>query len=170
MSRSREKLSAEYVRRLFRYDPATGDLFWLVNRRGQTKAGDRAGSSNGDGQLRISIDGRKFCVHQIIWLWVTGVWPEELIDHRDLDRSNNRWGNLREATKSQNSSNRGAAKNSKSGVKGVFWHAAGNAWCAQICVMGHRKHLGLFDTIPEAQAAYLKAASQFFGEFARAAA
>jgi hypothetical protein len=94
---------------------------------------------------------------------MTGKFPEQEIDHIDGDGTNNRWENLREATRAQNNANcRGY---NKCGIKGVYQR--GPSWIAQISPNGGRSiHLGCFRTPEEAHAAYLAAAHKYFGEFA----
>jgi hypothetical protein len=98
---------------------------------------------------------------------MTGKWPDDEIDHWDLDTLNNRWGNLREATHGQNQANSRAYKNNRSGVKGVCFHKMEGKWRAQVNVNGKRTYLGSFETINEARAVYNKAAAKIFGKFAR---
>jgi hypothetical protein len=150
------------------YDPETGLFTWKVNRRGRfARVGSKAGTDNGDGQIRINVDGTKHVAHRLAWLYMTGTWPPGLIDHRNLVRSDNRWSNLRLATKSENMANRRAPANNKSGLKGVSRHSQCDRWTAQICKDGQRVHLGLFKTKEEAHAAYTAAAAEMYGEFAR---
>jgi hypothetical protein len=95
---------------------------------------------------------------------MTGEWPSE-IDHINLDKADNRWTNLRLATRRLNNANtrpRGAL-----GVKGVSWNEERKKYVAQIRVNGKQTGLGRFDTIEEAKAAYDAAAQLEFGEFAR---
>ena len=90
------------------------------------------------------------------------------IDHRDADATNNRWNNLRRATRSQNSANRRRPRHNTSGYKGVYLCRKSGKWCAHIGWNGRTIHLGRFTTPQEAHDAYLKAARKLFGEFARA--
>jgi hypothetical protein len=90
------------------------------------------------------------------------------VDHRDGDGLNNRRSNLRVCTPSQNSQNRKTRKDSKSGVKGVFWDSRREKYLAYIFVLGARKHLGYFTEKSEAARAYETAARTYFGDFARA--
>ena len=87
------------------------------------------------------------------------------VDHSDGDKLNNRRGNLRKATQSQNSKNTLLAKNNTSGFKGVSKTAEGR-WRARITVERKEIHLGVFDTKADAAAAYDAAALQLHGEFA----
>jgi hypothetical protein len=64
--------------------------------------------------------------HRAIWLYMTGELPDREIDHIDLNKTNNRWSNLRLATHGQNSSNRPAQSNNSIGLKGIsFWYQRG---------------------------------------------
>ncbi len=89
------------------------------------------------------------------------------IDHQDGDGLNNRRGNLRYATKSQNSQNQRLSKSSTSGLKGVCWHKARCKWRAAIRVNSKRTYLGHHDTIEAAYAAYVEASARLHGEFGR---
>ena len=98
---------------------------------------------------------------------MTGEWCSAVIDHRDGDPSNNRWDNLRRATVSQNNANRRLHRNNKCGFKGVVQNPWGR-FIASIYKNGRRIHLGMFATPEAAHAAYVAAARELFGEFARA--
>ena len=97
-----------------------------------------------------------------IWFLVTGDWL--LVDHRDLNGSNNVWENLRPATNSQNGVNRKAW--AKSGFKGVYPTASGK-WTARIKVDGKIINFPSRVTAEEAWHDYCAAARRHFGEFAR---
>ena len=108
--------------------------------------------------------GRKSSVTMHRWI-VFGGKKGSGVDHRDGDKLNNRRGNLRKATQSQNSKNTLLAKNNTSGFKGVS-KAAGGRWRARITVERKEIRLGVFDTKADAAAAYDAAALQLHGEFA----
>lgn len=95
-----------------------------------------------------------------------GEWPPCQVDHEDTNKRNNRWTNLRLATGSQNQANRSAVKNNALGAKGVERTKSGK-FRARLKVAGNNQHLGTFNTIAEASAAYAAAARQTWGEFAR---
>lgn len=163
---------------LLHYDPETGVFTWRARdaaTRGWNAryAGKVAGfdwSPNGKTFYRsIRIFDWPFLGHRLAVLYMTGSWPERDVDHRDLDGLNNRWTNLRPASKSQNGANRGASAVSRSGMKGVTFDARACRWRATIGVMGQQKWLGSFSTPEEAQTAYADAATKYFGEFARTA-
>lgn len=164
------------------YDPLTGVFVWHPlpedpgsARRGTSNpqvwnnryAGKRAGRikkmRSGPSYVCIHLYGREYRAHRLAWLYMTGEWPSQEIDHRDVNGLNNAWGNLRLATTHQNHGNQGAAKRNTSGFKGVSFHKLRGRWRATIA----NKHLGLFDTPEEAHAAYCEAAQEYFGRFAR---
>src|SRR3546814_1707207 len=91
---------------------------------------------------------------------MTGKWPPGEVDHRNGARDDNRWCNLRKATKAQNQANARRRRDNTSGVKGVTWNKARKKWVAQIQAGGKRMSLGGFPTIDAADNAYQKAANK----------
>src|SRR5690348_8900862 len=110
-ARMRPSLSQAHLKELLRYDPETGKFFWLVRARRRSRIGDEAGSDHGQGYIEIGIEGRRYLAHRLAWFYMTGEWPPEMVDHKDLCRSNNRWANLRLATHGQNVQNTPARRN-----------------------------------------------------------
>lgn len=106
-----------------------------------------------------------FLSHRMKYYLHHGEIPE-FIDHIDGNPLNNSIENLRSATRSQNNTNKRAAKNSSSKYLGVGWHKRDERWHAQICVNNKNKHLGYFTDEKEAAQSYDQAASKYFGEFA----
>lgn len=163
-------LTQEYVRELFDYERETGNLVWRVSRSGNGGVGSIAGHRvKGRGYIKVGFDRRVFEVHRIIWLHVHGFIPKSHIDHIDGNPSNNRLANLRPATPSQNQANRRLGKNNSSGIKGVCWDRQRHKWSAEVMVNRRKVHLGRFDHLEDAAAAYKNAAHKYFGEFARTA-
>ena len=156
----------ERVRELFSYDPNTGLLTRKVRTSTSTRIGEVAGGKNGEGYWTVKVDGVGVLAHRIAWAIVKGEWPPKL-DHRDLNKSNNAWGNLREATSSQNTANCPRRSDNTSGYKGVSFFAG--KWKAQTAKDNRVIYLGLFDTPEDAYEAYLRASKDFHGEYARAA-
>lgn len=161
-------VSQERLKELFHYDPETGVFRRLVN-VANVKAGTTAGSLRDTGYIAISVDNRLYRAHVLAWLWMTGELPAKFIDHIDADKANNRWSNLRAATKSQNGANRPAQANSKSKLKGAYFYPANGRWQSTIQRDGKTIYLGYFDTAEQAHAAYCVASQKLYGEFARAA-
>lgn len=164
---AREGIRVEELRRLLDYDPITGVMSWrLVPGRDVGSHEGRAVGYVHDGRYRkVEISRHRYMVHRVIWVWMTGDWPKEQIDHINGVKDDNRWCNLREATNAQNQQNR-PGRSSKTGVKGVHRSLAGKAYWASICANGQSVYLGCFTTKEEASGAYQRAALQFHGEFA----
>lgn len=141
------------------YDPETGEL---------TRNGKRAGWLEGDGYIRLMIEGRSYSAHRVAWLCATGSWPGGEVDHINGNRSDNRISNLREASSSQNGANCKRRKDNVSGFKGVGFHKPMGRWRARIKVGRKEKHLGYFDSASEAHKAYTEAACREFANFAKA--
>jgi hypothetical protein len=151
-------LTQARLKEVLSYNPATGIFIWLASRSRRVKNGAVAGCTRKDGYVLVYVDGKLHYAHRLAWLYVTGAWPTVLIDHRDLDPSNNAWSNLREATYGENFQNkRKAQANSTSGLIGAHWAANDNKWFSRITVDGKTTALGRFDTPEEAHAAYVAA-------------
>lgn len=151
-----------------RYDPETG-IFYRLTKRGSKKVGDIAGRPHNMGYVTICFDGQNCLAHRLAWLYMTGEWPTGEIDHWDLCRNNNRWANLRDATRTQNARNRVKYKNNTTGFKGVSYNKHAKKFNAFITVDLKRHYLGCFDSAEQAYAAYCEAAIIHHGSFARAA-
>lgn len=163
-------LTQSRLRELLHYDPETGFFTRALTTTGiRPKVGDVAGGVNCRGYWQIRIDGERYKAHRLAWLYMTGDWPKEQIDHINMDRSDNRFANLREATNIQNCANQRRPVNNTSGLKGVCWNKRLSKWKSQIRVNGKLHHLGYFDTAEAAHESYIDAAKKYFGEFARAA-
>jgi hypothetical protein len=162
-------LTVGRLRELLHYDPETGIFTWIGRSRGSNIVlGTPAGTSEGsDGYIRIGIDGKQYRAHRLAWLYMTGEWPSEEVDHEHGDRADNRWEKIREATRVQNMRNKTLYKNNFTKMKGVG--RIGNKFRARITVDGKTIHLGCYDTKEEASAVYAEASAKFFGEFARVA-
>lgn len=151
-------ITAERLRELLHYDPETGIFTWAVN-ISNVKAGSVAGTpSNDDGYIRTSIDGKRYLLHRLAWFYVNSEWPINQIDLKNGIRSDNRIGNLRNATNLENCQNIKARPGNPSGFLGVSRHE--NLWRAAISVNGKRTNLGRFKTPEEASAAYQAAKSK----------
>jgi len=155
-------ITQERLKQLLSYDPATGAFTWLRAHR-KIKVGDRAGALDA-GYWRMKIDGQSYKASRLAFLYMTGSWPKADAEHKNLQRHDDSWDNLREATRSQNTGNTEKRKKNACGVKGVYFSKAHNKWRAQC----RGKHLGLFSSLEEAGRAYAERAKVEFGEFARA--
>ncbi len=157
------KLDQNALKRILFYSPSTGD-FTVFPRRGTQGS---KGSISPKGALVIRIDWVLYYAHRLAWLYMTGDWPSDQVDHKDGNPLNNRWDNLRLATQSLNNANAKLRRDSTSGLKGVTFHKGAQKWCAQIQWHGKRIYLGLFKSKEAAHIAYMEKATSLFGEYAR---
>lgn len=149
---------------IFSYDPETG----VFRRKVAPRLGKVIDDKSANGYIRIRHKDKAYGAHRVAWLFMTGNWPEQDVDHINLDRADNRWTNLRAASRRENLGNIGARSDNKSGLKGAYYSKRLRKWQSFIQIQGKHDYLGLFTTAEEAHAAYAKAAAERFGEFARA--
>jgi hypothetical protein len=167
-----DPLTADQLRAVLDYDPATGIFTWRdrPDIRPSANSGRRwtvAGTTNSKhGYVAICIDGRLRYGHRLAWLYVHGRWPAAEIDHINEVRTDNRIANLRESTHGPN--NIRSKARATSGAVGVYPAGTSNSrWQAQIQWGGKVHYLGCFATIEEAKAARDEAARRLHGAFAR---
>ena len=152
MRLNRSNVTLEEVKAALDYNPDTGIFVWKwrsdvppkVNGR---DAGQEAGSMVG-AYREIHFNGRKCLSHILAWFYMTGNWPERFIDHKDQNKTNNKWDNLRLATKGQNSMNRGVQPNNKLGFRGVC--ESFGKYEALVAMNGKKVFRRRFDTVEEA--------------------
>lgn len=151
-------LTQEYLKKKVHYNPETGVFTWLwVFTRGKHRTGFRAGSlSNKHGYRSIVIDGVAYKEHRLAWLYVYGHWPDNILDHINGDRADNRISNIRLATRKLNAENRrNPITGHSTGFMGVVWRGRLKKYEARIHVDKKYVYLGLYDTPEAAHAAYL---------------
>ena len=155
------------VQELLTHDSSTGVFRWRTTRGGKAKAGSPAGTKDSHGHIQIKIDRKLYLAHRLTFLYETGRWPENEVDHINGVRDDNRRSNLREATKAQNMRNRVTGANNTSGHTGVSYVRHLEKWFAYISVDRKRVPLGYFHGLADAVLARKEAERAYFGEFAR---
>lgn len=152
---------------MVRYDRNAGKFYWRQRPSNRVKVGQEVGSPHSKGYIEASILGRRVLLHHLVWYFEHGELPPEgmLLDHKDTDKTNNHHSNLRLATIAQNNCNVPAKRNSKSGVKGVFWSNRDSKWVAKIQKNGKQRTLGYFTDLASAKSAYDAAALDLHGEY-----
>lgn len=144
------------LKRIFNYDPKTGLFTRLVATNNSVKVGDVA-NSHSHGYIAIQIVGKNYRVHRLAWLYMTGDFPKQEIDHINGVRNDNRWNNLRDVTPSVNKQNQRKPRiDNTSGYAGVGWRKDIGKWYVQIRVNKKKIHLGLFTDKEKAAAHYLQ--------------
>lgn len=135
----------------------------IVSDRVFRKASRRKWCLDHNGHV-ISTDRPYLYLHHL----VNGKPPKGLeTDHRNGNRLDNRNGNLRNVTHSQNCMNRRKDRDNVSGFKGVHWHSRSKKWRVWIQIEGKQISLGCFSDPVEAAKVYDETALKFFGKFAR---
>ncbi|MGL6211363.1 MAG: HNH endonuclease [Paracoccaceae bacterium] len=151
------QIPVDQLREAISYDPVTGDLTWLLRPRSHFPS-DRIWRSananfcgkpalryvNGHGYLYGTFMQKKVAAHRVAFALMLGAWPTGDIDHINGTTTDNRWENLRMATKSENSRNMKKSKRNKSGTTGVGWNTANMKWIAYIRANGRQISLGSF--------------------------
>ena len=149
---TQEKLK-EYVS----YNPETGVFTLIKHRHGTTrKIGDSLGSLTKAGYLETCIEQKRYYLHRLAYLYMTGEMPKDKIDHKNRNKLDNKWDNLRCVTQQENTENDVLPrKHGSLGYRGVYRYK--NKFRAKINHKGKQIHLGEFATVEEASKAYLKA-------------
>lgn len=160
-------IDRDRLKSLLGYDPITGQFSWNGPMRG-VKPGKPVGHRATHGYVTIRLDRRPYYAHRLAWLYMTGEWPPEQIDHINGVGTDNRFANLRLASRAENNVNRPRRRDNSSGFKGVF-RARSGRFTAQIRVDGWPVHIGTFDTAEEAFAARNREAERIYGTYYRPA-
>jgi len=157
-------ITLEELKRLLIYNPETGEFINLID-RGRSRAGQVVGSYSGNGYISIKLNYERYYAHRLAWFYMTGEWPENEIDHINCITDDNRWCNLRQASRVENSYNSSIRSHNKTGYKGVYKHKDGK-YIAQIIVNRKKINLGSYVTPEEAKIKYDEAALIYHKEFA----
>jgi HNH endonuclease len=138
-------VTAERAREQLDYDPVTGVL---RKRNRQTGKWRVVQSINKDGYFSVRLSRKTYIAHRVIFLVMTGRWPEPGIDHINRDKTDNRWANLREASAAENNNNRGPAV--RRPIANVYQMANTGRFEARAFIDGRKQRLGTYDTAEEA--------------------
>lgn len=163
-------LSHSVLREHLHYDPETGIWTWLKPRAQWISPGAVAGATArfGTHQYRvIKIFQKIYLAHRLAFFYVTGGWPENEIDHKNGNGLDNRWQNLRPATRQQNGQNQRLSRSNTTGLKGVTWVKRRRVYAAGLKHNKKYYFLGHFNCPAAAHFAYVVAAERKFQDFAR---
>lgn len=137
------------LKELLHYDPETGVFTWKVNRGIRLLRGKKAGTIKPYGYPVVKVKGKDYLGHRLAFLYMVGEIPSGDVDHINGVRDDNRWCNLRKATRQQNAQNAKRRKDSPFGIPGVSL-VRGKRWRAVIRVNWKPIHLGYSDNFFEA--------------------
>jgi len=158
-------LAQETLKELLHYNPETGiftwkkrSIRWFTDKKyldmwNTRFAGEIAGTISPTSYRVIFLLDSPYQAHRLAFLYMTGELPPNETDHINGSKADNRWTNLRAATRSENMRNVSISKRNKSGKVGVCWYKATEQWHSRIQVHGETVHLGYFDEIEDAVAA-----------------
>ena len=146
------------------YFPLTGEFIWAQRPKNANRIniGGVAGHQSNTGYTQIRLYKYLYYAHRLAFLYMTGVFPLEQVDHINGDPSDTRWSNLRLATPTENQRNTAISKNNTSGVLGVCWDKRKSAWLVRIRDSNKEKFIGYFKELADAAIAR-KAAEQLYG-------
>lgn len=136
----------DMLHKLFRYRE-DGQLIWIKKKTG-AKFNKPAGAMHRNGYKVITIDGKQYPAHRLIWAYHHGYLPECEIDHINREKDDNRIENLRMVSTSCNQRNTGNWSTCTTGVKGVVKGYKG--FRAHVRLMNKTFNLGDFDDFDEA--------------------
>ena len=171
----------ETLRQLLRYEPDTGKLFWkqrdasfckskraqkIFNTKHAGKQAFTSIDSLGYCQTSLSLGSQRYQLraHRVAYAIMVGAWPDMDIDHINNNRTDNRWSNLRAATRSQNLANKKSLGGASSFI-GVA-KAKNGKWCGYAAKAGKR-HIKTFDAEIDAAKWRDDMALRLHGEFAK---
>lgn len=119
-------LTQDQLQQQLHYNPDTG-VFTRLVRASNMLPGTVAGTVHArDGYVVIRVLGAKYAAHRLAWLYMTGKWPSQEIDHINRDRADNRISNLRDVTHMVNMSNLSQRIDPR---QGVYWDGRkGGRW------------------------------------------
>ena len=158
MASSNSTLTQARLKELLHYDPETGLFTRLTRAASRTKIGAIAGTTTKYGYCLIRADNDAYNAHRLAWLYMTGSWPTDQIDHINCVRHDNRFANLREANGNVNLQNqRKPHSNNALRILGVYYKKARKKYVASLMIAGKQTTLGYYKTPDEASAAYLLA-------------
>lgn len=162
--RNKEKTMAQpssndELRRVLFYDTVTGVFTWIAPpKTHRFLMGKPVGSLTYQGYIQFSFQGHKDYAHRWAWFYMTGEWPVETVDHRDRNKANNAWLNLRQLEAIGQQCNKDS--------KNIYRTSNGNPWRV-ILQRDGRKVNRAFPTFCSAYHARMKAKGELHPEYER---
>jgi hypothetical protein len=144
------EITQERLKEVMRYEPETGHWFWVKPPKyNNNLVGKKTGTKDVDGRIRVRVDKKTYRSYRLAWLYMTGEWPKNDIDHIDGNPGNDKWANLRDISRGEN------VRNQKS--KGYRWNSERQKWECRYMLNYKTIFVGRFETEQEAKTAYEKA-------------
>ena len=142
----RNDLTEELLKEWLLYNPLSGEFLWVkTNANGSTRRGRQAGYTDTDGYVYIKLFGIKYRAHILAWLYMTGSFPQGVIDHNDQVKSNNVFSNLQDVTQAENSRNIANQNTSNTGHQGIWFNRRTGRYHASITKGGKKVWQRIYD-------------------------
>ena len=161
MALSDSTLTQEKIKEVLHYDLDTGVFVWLKRTSVRIMIGDTAGCVSKNGYYQIKALNIVSYAHRLAFLYMTGEWPKDQVDHINHIKTDNRWCNLRASTDKENRKNMPRQKNNTSGVNGVGWDSSRKKWISCIKINSKAIHLGRFSNFFDAVCARKSAENKY---------
>jgi len=97
----------------FTYNPETGELI-------RTSRKTNNGCLDSKGYLIIKFKGKQYKAHRLVWLYCNKEYPNNIIDHINGIKNDNRIQNLRDVDFLINAQNHNKQPNKKTGYVGIY--------------------------------------------------
>ena len=137
-------MNVQILKEYVSYNPTNGK-FICIKTSGSRKIGKTAGCKTTNGYLVFQIKGTLYLAHRLAWLYMTGKWPDNHIDHINFKKDDNSWKNLRGVNQTENNQHLQIKKTNKSGTTGVWKPKNYKKWLAEIIHNKKRHYLGSFN-------------------------
>jgi hypothetical protein len=162
-------IPVEYIKECFEYREEyvngvlQGNVYWKYREDKSVQwngrfAGKKAGAIDSFGYCVTSVVYNSFrChlkIHTIVWILNHGCYPDDMIDHKNNNRSNNLIVNIRPADAYLNILNTEPLPNRSSQYKGVYFRKAERKWVTRYTLSAETYYVGGFIDELEAALAY----------------
>lgn len=131
------------LKKILSYDRNTGDFTW-VNRGLNSRLNGKIAGGLSRGYTVICIHGINYRAHRLVFLYLYGDLPPDVVDHINGVKNDNRRANLRRVSSAVNQKNLPKYKTNLSGFTGVHFCKSRDKWRSTINVNGKVKSLGYF--------------------------
>lgn len=142
-------ITQKHLKEVLNYNPTTGIFTW-INCGSKKRNKKIAGTICKDGYRSVRVDNISYQSGRLAFLYMEGYFPEHEVDHKDRNRANDKWNNLRHVSRQCNMRNCSIGSLNTSGVKGVWWHKDRKKWTVGIKINLKQKHIGCFVDFDEA--------------------
>lgn len=148
---SKSDITQVLLKEYLDYSPTTGELIWIKKPSKRANLRSRAGSLiPKTGYRSITLFGKSYPEHHVVWLWYHGYWSAQQLDHIDHNRSNNAISNLREVTIQENAMNRTRRKNTRTDEAGIWFNRRSQRYVAEITRQGKKVYQASFIDVEDA--------------------